>query len=174
MRAEKKQLVQDIRGLMGLSTGFFLIGYKGLTAAEFTDLRNRLAALGGECHVVPNRLFKRAAALAGISSLEPVEVAGDNAMICGGHDVAAVAKAVKAYAKENEKAPIRLGVVDGHVLTADQVGELAELPPREVLLAQLLGVLQAPASNLVRVLNAKLASVVYVLNAYLKKKEQAA
>ena len=174
MRAEKKQLVQDIRGLMGLSTGIFLIGYKGLTAAEFTDLRNQLAALGGECHVVPNRLFKRAAAAAGIASMEPVVVAEDNAMICGGKDVAAMAKAVKAFARGHEKAPIRLGVVDGHVLTAEQVGELAELPPREVLLAQLLGVLQAPAGNLARVLNAKLASMVYVLSAYLKKKEQAA
>ena len=100
-------------------------------------------------------------------------MAGDNAMVCGG-DIVAVAKIVKEYAKSHDKAPVRLGVIDGHLITADQVGELADLPPREVLLAQLLGVLQAPASNLVRVLNAKLASVVYVLSAHLKNKEQAA
>jgi len=173
MRAEKHQLVQDIKELMGLSSGFFLIGYKGLTTAQLTDLRNRLAAVGGQCHVVPNRIFKRAAAARGIGAIEPVAVAGDNAMVCGG-DIAAVAKIVKEFAKSHDKAPIRLGVVDGRVFTAEQVVELADLPPREVLLAQLLGVLQAPAGNLVRVLNAKLASVVYVLSAYLKKKEQAA
>ncbi len=173
MRAEKHQLVQDIQRLMGLSTGFFLIGYKGLTTAELTDLRNRLAAVGGQCHIVPNRLFKRAAAAIGAAAIGSVEVAGDNAMVCGG-DIVAVAKIVKEYAKSHDKAPVRLGVIDGHVITAAQVGELAELPPREVLLAQLLGVLQAPASNLARVLNAKLASVVYVLSAHLKNKEQAA
>jgi large subunit ribosomal protein L10 len=174
MRAEKQQLVQDLQGLIGLSSGFFLIGYKGLTAAEFTDLREKLAAIGSECHVIPNRLFKRAAAEAGIESLSEVGIAGDNAMVCGGEDAAAVAKIVKDYAKEHEEAPIRMGVLDGNVLTAEQVVALADLPPKEVLLAQLLGTLQAPASQLVRVLNAKLASVVYALSAYLRKKEEAA
>jgi large subunit ribosomal protein L10 len=173
MRAEKHQLVHDIKELLGLSTGFFLIGYKGLTTAALTDLRGRLAAVGGQCHIVPNRLFKRAAAAGGISAIAPVSVAGDNAVVCGG-DLVAVAKIVRDFAKSHDKAPIRLGVVSGQVITADQVGQLADLPPREVLLAQLLGVLQAPASNLARVLNAKLASVVYVLNAHLKNKEQAA
>jgi large subunit ribosomal protein L10 len=174
MRAEKQQLVQDLQGLIGLSSGFFLIGYKGLTAAEFTDLREKLAAIGSECHVIPNRLFKRAAADAGIESLSEVGIVGDNAMVCGGDDVAAVAKVVKDFAKEHEHAPIRMGVLDGNVLTAEQVVALADLPPKEVLLAQLLGTLQAPASQLVRVLNAKLASVVYALSAYLRKKEEAA
>jgi large subunit ribosomal protein L10 len=174
MRAEKQQLVQDLQGLIGLSSGMFLIGYKGLTAAEFSDLRTKLAAVGSECHVVPNRLFERAATEAGIESLAEVGLSGDNALICGGADVAAVAKVVKEYSKANAKAPIRMGVLDGNLLTAEQVVAVAELPPKEVLLAQLLGTLQAPASQLVRVLNAKLASVVYVLNAYLKKKEEAA
>lgn len=174
MRAEKQQLVQDIRELMGLSQGFFLIGYKGLTNAELTDLRNQLAAVGSECHVVPNRLFKRAALAGGIAAVEAVPVAGDNAMVCGGDDLAAVAKVVRNFAKSNDKAPIRFGVMDGRVLPPAQVAQLADLPPREILLAQLLGVLQAPAGNLARVLNAKLASVVHVLSAYQTKKEQAA
>ena len=174
MRAEKQQLVQDLKGLIGLSNGLFLIGYKGLTAAEFVDLRNQLAALGSECHVIPNRLFKRAALEAGIESLAEVGVAQDNAMVTGGRDVAAAANLLKGFVKEHKNASIRLGVLDGTVLTAEQVVMLAELPPKEVLLAQLLGTLQAPAAQLVRVINAKLASVVYALNAYLKKKEQAA
>lgn len=174
MRAEKQQLVQDLKELIGLSTGFILIGYKGLTAAEFDDLRGQLAAVGSECHVIPNRLFKRAAAEAGIESLAEAGVNQDNAMVTGGSDVAAVAKILKGFAKEHENAQMRLGVLDGSVLSAEQVGQLAELPPKEVLLAQLLGTLQAPASQLVRVLNAKLASIVYVLSAYQKKKEEAA
>ena len=63
---------------------------------------------------------------------------------------------------------------DGKLLNAAEVAALADLPPREVLLGQLLGLLQAPATGLVRVLNAKLSSIVYVLNAFCKKKEQAA
>jgi large subunit ribosomal protein L10 len=67
-----------------------------------------------------------------------------------------------------------MGVVDGNLLTGEQVAQLAELPPKAVLLAMLLGTLQAPATQLVQVLNAKLASIVYVLSAHLKEKEQAA
>ena len=68
---------------------------------------------------------------------------------------------------------VKYGVLDGVLLSADDVAALADLPPREVLLAQLLGLLQAPGSQLVRVLNAKIASVVYVLDAIRKKKEEA-
>ncbi|MBT7303020.1 MAG: 50S ribosomal protein L10 [Victivallales bacterium] len=174
MRAEKQQLVEDLKGLIGLSNGFFLIGYKGLSAAEFTDLRTQLAALGSECHVIPNRLFKRAAQEAGVDALAEAGIAEDNAIVCGGEDVAAVAKALKGFAKQHEGASIRMGVVDGNLLTGEQVAQLAELPPKAVLLAMLLGTLQAPATQLVQVLNAKLASIVYVLSAHLKEKEQAA
>ena len=75
---------------------------------------------------------------------------------------------------KSPKVTIKLGWLDGQLLSSADVVALADLPPREALLGQLLGLLQAPAGQLVRVLNAKLSSVVYVLNAFLQKKEQAA
>jgi large subunit ribosomal protein L10 len=86
-----------------------------------------------------------------------------------------MAKAVRDFIKEQkDKISVKWGYVEGVVVSVDEVQSLADLPPREVLLSQLLGLLEAPSGQLVRVLNAKVSSVVYVLNAFLNKKEQAA
>lgn len=174
MRAEKNQLVQEIQNLAGLATGLFLIGYKGLTAAEFEELRGELNKVGAQCHVIPNRLFKRAMKENGVEAMDDYEVKLDNAMICGGDDVVAVAKVIKTFSKAHENAPIRAGLIEDRLCSAQEVEQLAELPSKEALQAQLLGVLQAPAGQFVRVLNAKVASVVYALSAYLKEKENVA
>lgn len=174
MRAEKTQLVHDIRALIDASPDLFLMGYTGLTAADFRALRGALAACGSECHVVPNRLLAIAAKEAGLSALSGTELKLDTAMVGGGEDPVAVAKVLRDFARTHDKAVVRMAVLEGKLLSASETTALADLPPREVLLAQLLGLLQAPASQLVRVLNAKVASVVYVLNAYLSEKEKAA
>lgn len=174
MRAEKNQLVKDIQGLIELGPHMFLVRYKGLDSAGFNELRGALHAVGAECHVVPNRLLKRAAQAASVECLEDLAIAGDHALVAGGDDVVAVAKVLKAIQKDHKELAMDYGVLDGLLLDASQVLQLADLPPKEVLQAQLLGLLEAPAGQFVRVLNAKLASVVYVLNAYMSKKEQAA
>lgn len=174
MRAEKKQLVQDIRALIESSSSLFLITYKGLTTKDFSNLRTVLAGVGSECHVVPNRLLKLAAAESGLETLAEAVVTLDSALVSGGPDPVAVARTLRDFGKDHPVAAVKLAVVEGKLCGGDQATALADLPPREVLLAQLLGLLVAPASQLVRVLNAKVASVVYVLNAYLSEKEQAA
>ncbi len=174
MRAEKTQLVQDIRALVESSSSLFLIGFKGLTAADFRNLRGALTACGSECHVVPNRLLSIAAAGSGLDALGQAEVKLDTALVSGGKDPVAVAKVLRDFAKTRAGAAIKLAVVEGKLCTGAQAVALADLPPREVLQAQLLGLLQAPAAQLVQVLNAKVASVVFVLNAYLSQKEKAA
>jgi len=78
------------------------------------------------------------------------------------------------FGKKHEEAAVKVAVVEGTAIGPADVKQLADLPPKEVLQAQLLGLLQAPAGQLVRVLNAKVASVVYVITAYLNKKEEAA
>ena len=174
MRAEKQQLVQDIRALIESSSSLFLIGYKGLTAAEFRDLRQALAGCGSQCHVVPNRLLKIAATQGGQVALGETDLRLDTALISGGQDVVTVAKALRDFAKTHEEAVLKFAVVEGKLCGPAEAGALADLPSREVLQAQLLGLLLAPSSQLVRVLNAKVASVVYALDAYLSKKENAA
>ncbi|MFA6815154.1 MAG: 50S ribosomal protein L10 [Lentisphaeria bacterium] len=176
MRAEKNQIVQEILGLIE-NKPIILIRFTGLTAAKFGSFRTTLADLSAECHVVPNKLILKAAEKAGITCLAEQSFKGETVLVSGDCDPVAMAKAVNVFVKAKENKDlvnIRLGVVEGQLLNSEDVSAFAELPPREVLLAQLLGLLEAPAGQLVRVLNAKVSSVVYVLNAFLNKKEQAA
>jgi len=174
MRAEKTQLVLDIRALIEPSPSVFLMGYKGLKAADFRVLRSALATCGSQCHVVPNRLLAIAAKDAGLSALGEAELTLDTAVVSGGADPVAVAKVLRDFAKTHDKAVLKMAVVERKLVSAADAAALADLPSREVLQAQVLGLLQAPAAQLARVLNAKVASVVYVLNAYLSQKEKAA
>lgn len=174
MRAEKEQLRKDILTLLEKSSGAFLVAYKGLKVIHFREFRKLLAEVGSECHVVPNRIFRRAATEFGMADLGSLKFTGETALITGGHDPVRVAKLVKDFARDNAAMVARYGVLNRKLISAAEVNALAELPPREYLLAQLLGLLQAPARQLVTVLNAKAASIVYVLQAYTDKKKASA
>lgn len=174
MRAEKVQIVQEIKGLMD-SKPFILISYKGLKAAVLSSFRAKLSALGAECHIVPNKLVRCAAKELNLEAVAVSELSGDTAMVSGSCDPVALAKIIRDFVKEQkEKISVKWGYVEGTLVNAEEVKALSDLPSREVLLSQLLGLLEAPAGQLVRVLNAKVSSIVYVLNAFLSKKEQAA
>lgn len=180
MRSEKIQMLELVKGLIQ-DKPCYLIGFGALTVADFSAFRAKLAAIGAECHVIKNTLIVKAAEALGYTGLAEQDLKGSTAVISGDADPVAMAKAVKDLVKDTvgeDKKPrvaIKCGYLDGQLLSAADVEALADLPPREALLGQLLGLLQAPAGQLVRVLNAKLSSVVYVLNAFLdKKKEQAA
>lgn len=170
MRAEKLQLVKDLGDLMGASTHVFMMSYQGLTVAQFGDLRRQLAEAGAECHVIPNRLARKAAA-ENDAGLDAFPFRGDNAMVTGGDDAVKVAKALKSFAKSHDTVEVKGGALRGRFIDASSFDALAELPSREILFAQLLGVLEAPKRNLVGVLNAKVASIVYVMQAYLDSKQ---
>ncbi len=174
MRAEKEQLLKHLQGLLTASSGAFLMAYKGMKVIDFSALRKGLAASEAECHVVPNRLLKRAATGCGFSELADLKVAGETLLVSGGADPVKVAKVLADFGKDRKTLQFKAGLLSGKLLSVADTKALAELPSREVLLAQLLGLLQAPSRQLVTVLNAKVASVVYVLNAYVGKKEQAA
>lgn len=179
MRAEKVQMLEVVKGLLK-DKPVFIIGFDALTVAEFSEFRGKLASLGAEVHVVKNTLIRKASEALGYEGLAKQKITLASAVVSGDADPVALAKAVKELTKsaiKEDKSPkvtIKAGWLEGQFLSAADVEALAELPPREALLGQLLGLLQAPAGQLVRVLNAKLSSVVYVLNAFLQKKEQAA
>ena len=174
MRAEKEQLLNHLQGLLTASSGAFLMAYKGMKVIDFSALRKGLAASEAECHVVPNRLLKRAATGCGFTELADLKVAGETMLVSGGADPVKVAKVLADFGKDRKTLQFKAGLLSGKLLSVADTKALAELPSREVLLAQLLGLLQAPSRQLVTVLNAKVASVVYALNAYVGKKEQAA
>lgn len=172
LRAEKIQLGGVIENLLK-DRPAILISYQGLTANVSNEFRGKLAAINAECHVVKNTLVKKAAAKLGLKGLAEAALDHDTALVSGDCDPVALAKTLREFAKGKDQIKVKYGVLDGVLLSAADVAALADLPPREVLLAQLLGLLQAPGSQLVRVLNAKIASVVYVLDAIRKKKEEA-
>lgn len=172
MREEKKQMVQELEGLLqGRSA--ILITYQGLTANVFNGFRGKVASekINGSCHVVKNAILKKAAEFLGLDALAKAELNGDTALVSG-PDAVALARAVKEFAAGNDKVKVKLSFVEGSLLNAKETMALADLPSREVVLAQVLGLLQAPAAGIVRAINAKVASILYVLNAVSKKKEE--
>ncbi len=171
MRAEKSQMVGEIKGLVE-NRPIVLITYKGLKANTFNEFRCKLAELDAVCRVVPNTLLKKAAEALGMDGLAAFDLSGDTALVSGACDPVALMKCVRDFLKGKDQMTVKLAVVEGALLNQADAFAMADLPSREVLLAQLLGLLQAPASQLVRVLNAKLASIVYVLDAYCKKKDE--
>jgi large subunit ribosomal protein L10 len=163
MRPEKASIVQDLLAKLNASPFLFVTDYTGLRVDQFSELRIRLAGAGARCHVVKNTFLRRAAKDAGLPELGDLK--GQTAIIVGDKDVAAAAKIVKTFVAEFQKPIVKLGVIDRAVVSSDQIKAIADLPAREILLAQLLGVLQAPAARLVRTLNEPAASLARILQA---------
>lgn len=163
MHPAKVNIVEDIVGRLNASPFLFVAEYTGLRVDQFSELRNRLHAVGARFNVVKNTFLRRALSEAGLPEMG--ELKGQTAIVTGDKDVAAAAKVVKTFASEFKKPAMRAGVVDRLAVSAHQIEAIADLPSREVLLATLLGVLQAPATKLVRVLNEPASSLARVLQA---------
>lgn len=170
MKIEKTLMIEDLVKRVNASPFLFVVDYSGLTVPRWEELRRRLRGAGAEIHVFKNNLVRKAAEKAGYPSQIGDALTGQTALVTGEQDVCAAAKVMKTFAKEFEKPKLKGGVLDGNLLTADGINSLADLPSKEVLQSQLLGVLQAPASKLVRLLNEPAASLARVLKA---KGEQA-
>lgn len=113
--------------------------------------------------MVKNTFLRKAAKEAGLPEMG--ELKGQTAIIIGDKDVAAAAKILKSFTAEFQKPVMKMGVVDHAVVSSDQIKAIADLPSREVLLAQLLGTLQSPAQTLVRLLNEPASALARVLKA---------
>lgn len=160
---KKHEMVAEYVESLSRSQGVFLTDYRGLTVANLTDLRQRLREVNGRLMVVKNSLFMRALDEAGISIKH--EFAGPLAVgFCFG-EVPPVAKVLLDFVKESQILQVSGAILGSQVLGEAGVKSLAELPPREVLLAQLLGAVQGPTSSLVSTLMAPMRELVQVLKA---------
>lgn len=155
MKIEKSLVIEDLLKRINASPFLFVVDYTGLTVDKFAELRKRLSATSAEIHVFKNNLVKKAAEKAGYPGEIGPHLTGQSAYVTGAKDVCAAAKILKNFAAEFAKPVMKVGVLDGNLLDATSIKTLADLPSREVLLSQLLGVLQGPASALARVLKAK-------------------
>ncbi len=163
MHPAKETIVTDLQSKLNASPFLFVADYTGLKVSQFAELRNRLWSAGARCHVVKNTFLRRAAKEAGLPDLG--DLRGQSAIVVGDKDVAAAAKVLKNFTAEFKKPEVKTGVVDRLVVSSDQINAIADLPSRDVLLATLLGVLNAPASKLVRVLNEPASALARVLQA---------
>ena len=171
MRSEKTHLVNYIGGLLKDSDYVYFVSYKGLNVADFSDFREQLASGNAECHVLKNRMIRKAAELFEIGGLTEVELKDSTALISGSGDPGAIAKIITDFGDKNKAVAPKGGYFEGVALSINDVNDIAALPPKEILQAQLLGVLQAPARDFVSLLNAKAATILNVLNAYKDKLE---
>lgn len=169
---EKSQVVAEIRAKIEQSQSWILADYRGITVKEATQLRAKLRNAGVDFKVVKNTLTKRAADELGIVGLDP-HLEGPTAIAFGLTDPAAPAKILNDFIKEAKKLTIKAGVVDGKVIDPEGVKALADLPPREVLLAQVLGALQGPLVGLANVLQGPIRKFGYALEDLRKQKEAA-
>jgi len=164
MRAEKKFISAEYMTRLAASPFFLVVDYRGLSVAQFTELRKRLNKGGAEIHVVKNTIFRVAAKEAGVADLAGA-LAGQLAVVTGKKDIAAAAKTVKAYQAEFEKPKLQFGYLGSQRLTADEVRAIADLPSLEVLQAKLMGVLQAPAQKLAALISTPGSQVARVIKA---------
>ncbi len=172
MRPEKANIVSDLSEKLNRSPFLLVTDYQRMKVDQFGELRSRLAPAGAEVRVVKNSFLKRAMTDSGMPDVGS-QLTGQTAIVMGQKDVAPVAKILKSFAAEFKIATLKIGVVDKAILSTADIESLAELPPREILLSQLLGLLNAPATRLVRVLNEPATAFARLLSAKAEKGEPA-
>ncbi|HXF69794.1 MAG TPA: 50S ribosomal protein L10 [Thermoflexus sp.] len=163
-RAEKEQMIARYRELLSRSQALILTDYQGLDAQAMYRLRQKVRKSGGAFQVTKNTLLRIALQQAGWVVPEDLLQGPTAAAFCL-EDPPAVAKALLEFAEESKILKIKGGLLDGRRLRPEDVKALSELPPRPVVLGQVLGALQAPAAQLAGVLTAVLQQVVGVLQA---------
>ena len=165
---QKKKTVEDFAKQVQGSKGLVVTGFKGLKTVEFNEMRQKLRPVQGEYRVVKNSLTRIALKNAGLEDLAKA-LEGPSAIVIERGDPLATIKVIFDFAKTHENVKINGGVFEGKVLTGAELKAIASLPSREVLLAKLLGTLQAPMVNLVSVLQAPVRDLVSVLDQVAKK-----
>jgi large subunit ribosomal protein L10 len=162
---QKQAVVDELATKLKSANSFYLTDFTGLSVKRITVLRARLRAAGVEYLVVKNTLAERA--LAGLDLPDIAEFfRGPTALAIGTADPVTPAKVLSDFAREHDNRPaIKAGIVDRRALSPDEVGRLAKLPPRDQLLAELAGALEAPMTQLVYVMQAKLTEMVGLLEA---------
>ncbi|MBX3117772.1 MAG: 50S ribosomal protein L10 [Fimbriimonadaceae bacterium] len=166
--AEKEQAVAAAKEWYSKSVGVVFTDFRGLKVKEMQQLRSQLQAKGGEIHVIKNTLFRLASG--GDYENMPAELHnGPTAVAFLYENEAECAKVLVDYATSSKKLAVKGGYFAGKAFTTQEVESLSKLPPRDVLIAQLIGVIAAPLSNLVGVVEALYADPIRVIGAVADK-----
>lgn len=154
MNPDKKVIIDELLERVNSSPYVLVVDYTGMTVPQFSELRNRLGAAGAVCHVAKNTYMKKALAEAGLPDIGEGLV-GQTAFVTGESEVFAAAKAIKNFEKEFKKPEMKVGILDGAVLTPEKLQAIADIPSREAILSQLLATINEPATRIARVIQKK-------------------
>ena len=163
-RDQKTAVVEQIAGQIKAADAIFAVDYRGLSVAQAAELRGRLSDVDATFRIVKNSLTERAADQAGAEDLKPLLV-GPTALTLVHGDAALAAKALNDTARRLNLLEFKGGLLNGSVLSADDVRSIARLPAREILQGQLVATIAAPLSGLVRGLNALISGLAIQLKA---------
>ncbi len=168
-RSQKEALVEQLKDRFSKAVSVTLVSFPGLTVSQVNELRARLRDVQGELKVSKNTLFR--IAVTGTES-EPLleSFQGPNAAVFAYEDPVQIAKVLVDFAKDNEALHVKNGILNGRLMDAEGIEALSKLPGREVLLAQMLSVLVATPTSLVRVLSGVPKKLLYALRAIEEQK----
>lgn len=167
----KQDVVQEIVEKLNRAQAMVLVDYRGLNVEQVTDLRNQYRQEQIDYKVYKNTMMRFALKEAGIDGMDEY-LTGPNAVAFSFEDPVAAAKVSQKYAKGNDKLVIKAGVVDGKVIDKTGVEALAKLPPKEVLVAQVLGTLNAPITGLATALQGTYGGLVRCLDQVRAQQDQ--
>lgn len=168
--AEKIQVVEDITSEFKKAGSVFVADYAGLRVGDMTELRKQLRAAGVSMFVVKNTLLRRAAADVGLGEINEY-FKGPTAVAFGPSDPVQTAKIFHEFYSRLEKPTIRRFVFDKRTYGANDLKAIASLPPKEVILSQLLGAIEGPISGFVGTLDAMIRELVGTVDAIAEKKQ---
>lgn len=169
---QKKEIVKKLSEKIGKAKSIILADYRGVTVEEDTKLRSKLRKENVEYGVVKNTFLRLAVRENGLEELEQY-LHGPTSVAISYDDPVAPAKVLAGYSKENDKFQVKAGILEGKVIGADKIKELASLPSREVLISRMLGGMKSPMYGLANVLNANIRGLVIALNAIAEKQKAA-
>lgn len=166
---EKKQVVQEIKEKLEESMLVVCTDFRGLKVEQISDLRRKLRLPDVEYRVLKNTMFRFALKEAGYEDIAE-QISGPNAVIFSKNDPVGPAQIIFDFAKTNKQLEVKIGILEGKLLSPEDIKNLAQLPPRDVLLGQVVGTMQAPITSFVRVLNANLTGLVRALDGIREQK----
>lgn len=172
-RQKKEELVAQYKKLIANSSAIVFTHYQGTKVAQLRSLRNRLSETNSTCTVVKNTLLRRALTESGRTPPDAL-LSGANAVVFCGEDIARSVTALKGWIKDAKALEITGALLENSVLDSKGAELLSDLPTKDQTRALLLGVLSAPARQLVQMLAAPGSSLVRVVNAHAEKQSEAA
>lgn len=169
-RKYKEQMVADYREKLSRARSVFIVKPAGVSANESVQLKKDLNAVGSEYNIVKNSLFSIALEQEGLPAIDELKEKEHAAIFTDEH-ITEAAKVIKKFADESGKIEIQAGIYEKSYITGASVSNLADLPSKEVLIAQTLNLFNSPIRGFVNVINANTRNLVFVLKAIADKKQ---